>query len=84
MYSPRVIESEQALLESRLNIPLTRYDASYSLSVVEDLDRQRSLLLSSTPSLSDAQVVAALSKDRREFIRNERLLSTIDFTYWKR
>ena len=84
MYSPSVIESEQSSLESRLGFHLTRYDPSYSLSVVEDLDSKRNLILRSRPDFTDAHVLASLSPDRQEFVRNERLLCSVDFQYWTR
>lgn len=85
MYSSRVTEAEQSYLESRTGVRLTRYEREYSWAVQEDLDAKREVILKTQPdSLLDSEVYAALSRDRQDFIRNERLLCSLDFTYWTR
>ncbi len=68
MYHPSVIEREQATVEQRTATRLTRYDQDYSWAVEEHLG--------TTPR--------SLSKDELAFVKNERLLSSLDFRYWSR
>lgn len=84
MYSDYVISREQESLERRVGIKLIRYDPDYSHAVEADLAAQRKKILDATPDLPTDKVIVALSTDRREFIRNERLLSFVDFNYWCR
>lgn len=68
MYSPKVVEQEQALVEQRTGVKLTRYDPDYSWAVEEHLGTEP----------------RTLTKDELAFVRNERLLSSLDYRYWTR
>lgn len=86
MYSPRVIEAEQSRLESRLQLHLTRYDPSYSLEVADHLLDKLQRLAKEDPTLlaTPDLVIPRLTAEERQFIRNERLLCSLDFHYWSR
>lgn len=75
MYSPEVTAMEQKALEGRLGLSLTRYEPEYSWAVEERLK-----------GLWDAAkgLLRPLQKEEQEFIRNERLMSALDFIYWAR
>lgn len=84
MYSQTVVEQEQSSMERKLGFKLTRYDEGYSWDVQVDLEQKRTDALAVRPDLTDGQVLKSLSRDRQEFVRNERLLSSLDFHYWRR
>lgn len=75
MYHPEVIAREQHALEARTGVRLVRYAPDYSWDVQAHLEpawsQERGLLRQLTP-------------DEQAFIRNEQLLSSIDFRYWCR
>lgn len=75
MYSPSVTDREKFLLEKRLGFKLCRYDPEYSWAVEERLR----LLWQPEKGL-----LRPLQKEENEFIRNERLMCALDFTYWTR
>jgi hypothetical protein len=74
MYSPTLIEASQARLESKLSIKLHRYTRDECLSWIDHLD---SLLNPET-----LVTIRDLRTEEIDFIKNERLLSFLDFTYW--
>lgn len=75
MYHPEVIAREQKALERRTGVQLKRYTPEYCWAVEERLkvawDAEKGL-------------VRGLSTEESNFIRNERLLASIDFHYWTR
>jgi hypothetical protein len=75
VYSPHVTKLEQSALESRVGVQLARYDPDYSWAV----EARLSQVWSSTKGL-----LRSLTREESDFIRNERLLSALDFSYWTR
>lgn len=84
MYSTLVIEREQEALERRLGVKLTRYEPSYSWDVEAFLKRKYESWAEDRPDLTPQQAYRLLSKEERQFVDNERLLSSLDFAYWCR
>jgi hypothetical protein len=83
MYSPSVTAAEQSLLESRVG-SLVRYEPSYCLEVQEHLEAKLQKLADANPGLTPDRAFTLLTKDEQAFIRNERLLTSVDFHYWSR
>lgn len=75
MYHPNVIELEQHELEKRVGTKLTRYSPEYCWDVQAHLDSLWT---------ADKGLVRPLTKEESSFITNERLLCSLDFTYWLR
>lgn len=75
MYSEAVTKAEQTALEQRTGMSLVRYDPDYSWAVEERL---------ASAFATDRGLLRPLSSAESDFIRNERLLSTLDFNYWRR
>lgn len=73
MYSAKVTDAALLAAESRLGIRLRRHPISYVDSSVSHLN---SLMQ------EDGTLKRPLSNEERAFIRNERLVSKFDFTYW--
>ncbi len=74
MYATAVTEASQARLEKQFSLKLTRHDVSRVADWVEHL----------TALWDDDkhELKRNLKPDEAEFVRNERLLAAIDFTYW--
>lgn len=74
MYSPKVIERNVEKLEAAApGLELVRYDDG------ERLDRMASL---AKVRKDDGSLARQLKPEEKEYLRNERLLSAIDFRYW--
>lgn len=73
MYSQKITDQNLALLESKLGFSLVRVDAGRCLDVMQHLEGLRK---------PDGGLKRPLTKEEREFIRNERLVSQQDFLYW--
>jgi hypothetical protein len=73
VYSTRTVESAQSKLEALTKTPLVRYQLGEVQSRKADLQK----LVKDAGGLS-----RDLTQDERAFIRNEQLLSTIDFRYF--
>jgi hypothetical protein len=73
MYAATVIERAQAAVEKALGIKLTPY------AVAESVDRTQQLARLAKP---DGELTRPLVEWEKQFIRNERLLSRLDFRYW--
>lgn len=73
MYSPRVIERRMAEVEQATGIRLHRYSIDEAKAITEHL--------SHLWDSDDKATTRALKPEEKEFIRNERLLSAIDYRY---
>lgn len=73
MYSPRITNSAIEKLESQLGFNLVRFD----IGRVEDLSDHLQKL-----QKPDGTLIRPLSKEESAFIRNERIVSRLDFVYW--
>ena len=74
MYSDRVTQAAQERLEVATGVKLVRYDRPKREDFYSHLD---GLFDEDTE-----QPARPLTKEEREFIRNERLLAMLDFDYW--
>ncbi len=83
MYSPLVVEAEQALLEQRIGYKLVRYPFSYSEDVEYHLTEKLGKLQETNSNITAEQAFKLCTPEEQAFIRNERLLTSIDFHYWK-
>jgi hypothetical protein len=84
LYSPLVVEQEQSLLEKRLGFKLKRYDVGYSVEVQAHLEDKLQKLAELQPDITPEQAFQKLTAEEKAFVRNERLLCSLDFDYWKR
>jgi hypothetical protein len=84
MYNESVVERETAKLEQRLGIRLIRYDRDYSLDVEEHLINKCARMKQQNPNITPEQAIQQCTAEERAFIRNERLLCSLDFRYWTR
>lgn len=84
MYSTSVIEQEQANLEQKLGLRLIRYVPGYCWDVEAHLTDKLQKLKEADPSIIPERAFKLCTKDEQAFIRNERLLISIDFHYWTR
>jgi len=75
VYSPHVTKLEQSALEQRVSVQLARYDPDYSWAVEARLSQVWS---------QSKGLLRSLTREESDFIRNERLLSALDFAYWTR
>ena len=73
MYSPKVIGRSIADTESAMGIKLQRYELAESLDRAEQIAR--------LPK-SDGRLIRPLTQQEKDFVRNERLMSRLDFSYW--
>jgi len=73
MYSTRLIERSQSKVEAATKLTLRRYDIPEVMQRKADLQRLVK---------EDGQLARDLNAEERAFIRNEQLLSMIDFRYW--
>jgi len=73
MYSTRLIERSQSKVEAATKLTLKRYDIPEVLQRKQDLQRLVK---------DDGTLARDLNMEERAFIRNEQLLSMIDFRYW--
>lgn len=73
MFSSRQVERSQSKIESSLKLSLKRYD----IPEVEQRKAEFKRLLR-----EDGSLTRDLNVEERAFIRNERLLTMIDFRYW--
>lgn len=78
MYSPRIIEQKQNEIEARLKLKLNRYSSDESWAWRDYLEKRKLKLLPNQPWWSQ------LKLEEQTFITNERLLCSIDFSYWWR
>jgi hypothetical protein len=74
MYSTRTVEAAQSKIEAAIKRPLVRYP-------IPEV-QQRKLDLSRLVKPDGTGLARDLTQDEKAFIRNEQLLSTIDFRYW--
>jgi hypothetical protein len=84
MYSPIIVAQRQAELEKRTSIKLLRHSIDEIVSWVEHLDIRRARLAAKHRLKPEEVTLAHLNSEEREFVRNELLLSSIDFDYWSR
>lgn len=75
MYSAKVTLKAQEALEARLRLRLTRYTREQSWTLAEHLSKLRD---------EEGKWKRDLSAEEKGFIRNEVLLSSIDYHYWTR
>lgn len=73
MYSPTIIQRNVERLEAELKIKLKRYEPGVCLEARDRLDQIRK---------PDGSLKRPFTKAEQEFIRNECLLSKLDFEYW--
>ena len=73
MYSPIIVERSQSKVEASTGVKLTRYDIDEVRSRVESLDKLVD---------DDGQFTRDFTDSERAFMRNERILSAIDYRYW--
>lgn len=73
MYSEKAVQRKQAQIEAALNLKLVRYDIGEVRTRVQAL--QEILSPRGVPTRE-------LKEEEKDFVRNERLLSKIDFRYW--
>jgi hypothetical protein len=73
MYSRKIVEANQGKLEAALETKLVRYP-------VPEVEERVDALAGAIDD--KGKVTRILTKEEKEFIRNERLLTAIDFTYW--
>jgi hypothetical protein len=74
MYSERVTQEHCERLEGELGFPLNRIDAGRVADIVEHLNGLQ--------KPDGTGLKRPLSREEQEFIRNERILSQVDFLYW--
>jgi hypothetical protein len=73
MYSNKTIAAAQAKIEQATRLTLTRHPVDYVQQRKQDLQR--------LVGVSGA-LIRDLTQDEKRFIRNEQLLTMIDFKYW--
>lgn len=73
MYSPKIISRSQRNLEKKLKISLDRYSVDEVESWVDHLNTLRT---------AEGTMKRPLKPEEAAFVRNEILLSSIDFLYW--
>jgi hypothetical protein len=76
MYSQRVVEQSHQRLEADLKLQLVRYEPWQSWEFSEHLKRLYDTEKGST--------IRPLKPEEKSFIRNERLMCSIDYLYWTR
>jgi hypothetical protein len=84
MYSQRIIERRQAELEASLTISLHRYSVPEVSAWCDHLDRRRPKIAQKLNIPLDEVGRRHFSAEEQSFMRNEILLSKIDFDYWSR
>jgi hypothetical protein len=84
MYSPIIVAQRQADLESRLSFPLVRHSIDEIDSWVEHLAKRRQRIADKLGLKPEEVTLRHLNEEERKFVRNELLLSSIDFDYWSR
>lgn len=73
MYSDSVTAAAIERLEARLGVSLLRFPAARVADIAEHLSKLRK---------PDGALKRSLTKEEQSFIRNERLVSQQDFSYW--
>jgi hypothetical protein len=73
MYSTKIIEKKVATMEQQTGFKLIRYDVGFVDEMIAHLKR----LIS-----DEGKQVRPFTAEEHKFIRNERLLSMLDFRYW--
>lgn len=76
MYSPRVVERSLARLERDSQLKLIRYEPWQSWEFAEHLKK--------VWDEAKGELRRPLKPEEKEFIRNERLMASIDYLYWTR
>jgi hypothetical protein len=84
MYSAKIVAKRQAELESTLGSPLHRYTVPEVEAWVAHLDKRREKLAARSNKTVDEITRRMFSPEEQAFMRNESLLSAIDFDYWAR
>lgn len=77
MYSTKVIESSVGRIEAAHSLKLTRYTVDEAAQMTDHLAK---LIDPSTGELRRKS--GQLTRDENSFIKNERLLTMVDFLYW--
>lgn len=82
MYSAKIIDRRQRELESTLAIQLHRYSPAECEAWVEHLERRREKIAARERIKPEEVTRRYFSDEERAFMRNETLLSSVDFLYW--
>src|SRR5512142_2192066 len=83
MYSAKIIDRRQRELESTLAIQLHRYSPAECEAWVEHLEKRREKIAARERIKPEEVSRRYFSDEERAFMRNETLLSSIDFEYWR-
>jgi len=84
VYSPKIVAEREAELSKRTKLEFTRHSIEEIEAWVEHLDIRRQRLADKLKLKPEEVTLRHLNDEERKFIRNELLLSSIDFDYWSR
>lgn len=83
MYSTKIISKRQQELEMSLGIQLHRYSPAETEAWVEHLEKRRDKIAARERLKPEEVTRRYFSDEERAFMRNETLLCSIDFEYWR-